>query len=233
MQQVVARAARARRRADRGHGGGARRDRRGARPRPGALHRRPPRRGRARPGRARAGGGGARALRPRRPPRRAVRRRPSARTRTRSCSSARAPLLDDDVVVVLAGHPEPYDARAARAAPPSSASRTACASPDYVPDAELEALWRIAGVRRVPDPRRGLRAAGAGGAARAACRWRARDLPGAARGRRRRARTFAPDDPARAAAAITAALRRRRRRRDRRPGVGGRASRGRRPRAGT
>jgi glycosyltransferase involved in cell wall biosynthesis len=51
--------------------------------------------------------------------------------------------LDNDVVLVLAGHPEAYDARLrAIAAAEGVAERVRFV--DYVPDAELEALYRLA-----------------------------------------------------------------------------------------
>jgi glycosyltransferase involved in cell wall biosynthesis len=54
------------------------------------------------------------------------------------------PMLDDDVVLVLAGHPEPYDVQLrALAAQLGVDARVRFA--DYVPDADLEALWGIAG----------------------------------------------------------------------------------------
>jgi glycosyltransferase involved in cell wall biosynthesis len=66
-----------------------------------------------------------------------------------------APLLDDDVVVVLAGHPEPYDTELrALAAELGVQDRVRFA--DYVPDAELETLWRIAGVAAFPTRAEGF-----------------------------------------------------------------------------
>ena len=179
MKAVVSRRRPPRRRADRGVRRGARRDRRRARPDPGALHRRPPRRRRGPPGRAGARGAtcapgydlDGRA-------RRAVRRPRCARTRTRSCSSRARRCSATARCVVLAGHPEPYDARAARARRASWAwqdrVRFAGLRPD---DADLEALWRAR--RRAPRSRPAPRASGCRcwRRCRAACRWRARDIP--------------------------------------------------------
>ena len=54
-----------------------------------------------------------------------------------------APLLGERTDVVLAGHPEPYDAELRRiAAETPGAERVRFV--DYVPDAELEALWELA-----------------------------------------------------------------------------------------
>jgi glycosyltransferase involved in cell wall biosynthesis len=53
-----------------------------------------------------------------------------------------APLLGDRTDVVLAGHPEPYDAELRRIAQEVGAARVRFV--DYVPDAELEALWELA-----------------------------------------------------------------------------------------
>jgi len=53
-----------------------------------------------------------------------------------------APLLGERTDVVLAGHPEPYDAELRRIAQEVGATRVRFV--DYVPDAELEALWELA-----------------------------------------------------------------------------------------
>jgi glycosyltransferase involved in cell wall biosynthesis len=53
-----------------------------------------------------------------------------------------APLLGERTDVVLAGHPEPYDAELRRIAAEVGARRVRFA--DYVPDGELEALWELA-----------------------------------------------------------------------------------------
>ena len=102
-------------------------------------------------------------LRPRRPPRGAVRGRQApaqepgaARPRGRAAArrrggGARRP-------------PRALRRRAAKARRAGSAWTDSVVFADYVPDDELEALWEMAGVRRVPHARRGLRDAGAGGA---------------------------------------------------------------------
>jgi glycosyltransferase involved in cell wall biosynthesis len=53
-----------------------------------------------------------------------------------------APLLGERTDVVLAGHPEAYDAELRRIAQEAGAARVRFV--DYVPDAELEALWELA-----------------------------------------------------------------------------------------
>jgi glycosyltransferase involved in cell wall biosynthesis len=53
-----------------------------------------------------------------------------------------APLLGPRTDVVLAGHPEPYDAELRRIAVEAGADRVRF--PDYVSDADLEALWGLA-----------------------------------------------------------------------------------------
>ena len=116
-----------------------------------------------------------------------------------------AAQLPDDVVVVLAGHPEPYDARAAHARREGSAWTSRCVFADYVPDAELEALWGMAGCAAFPTRAEGFgmpvlealaarRAGGVLGPAGAARgRWRASPLlrPGRPGGRRSRGRVEA------------------------------------------
>jgi glycosyltransferase involved in cell wall biosynthesis len=59
------------------------------------------------------------------------------------------PLLDPDVVLVLAGHPEPYDAQL-RALADSLGVTPRVRFADYVPAADLETLWRIAGCGAFP-----------------------------------------------------------------------------------
>jgi glycosyltransferase involved in cell wall biosynthesis len=54
-----------------------------------------------------------------------------------------APHLPDDMVVVLAGHPEPYD-RELRALAAQLGMGDRLVFADYVPDADLEALWAMA-----------------------------------------------------------------------------------------
>ena len=115
-----------------------------------------------------------------------------------------APLLEDDVSVVLAGHPEPYDAELRElAAALGAEDRIRFA--DYVPDAELEALWRMAGVAAFPTRAEGFGMPVLEALARGvpvACT----DLPVLREVSGGLARTFGPDDAAGAAAAITAAL---------------------------
>jgi len=59
-----------------------------------------------------------------------------------------APLLGERTDVVLAGHPEPYDAELRRLASAVGAANVRFA--DYVPDAELEALWALADCAAFP-----------------------------------------------------------------------------------
>jgi glycosyltransferase involved in cell wall biosynthesis len=59
------------------------------------------------------------------------------------------PLLDDDVVLVLAGHPEPYDVKL-RSMASSLRVSDRIRFADYVPDAELETLWQLAGCSAFP-----------------------------------------------------------------------------------
>ena len=115
-----------------------------------------------------------------------------------------APLLGADAVVVLAGHPEPYDAQLrALAAELRVEDRVRFA--DYVPDAELEALWRIAAVAAFPTRAEGfgmpvLEALSRG--VPVACSDLAvlREVSGG------HARFFDCDDPQGAAGAISAAI---------------------------
>jgi glycosyltransferase involved in cell wall biosynthesis len=60
-----------------------------------------------------------------------------------------AQLLDPDVVVVLAGHPEPYDVEL-RALAANLGVEERLRFADYVPDADLESLWRLAGCAALP-----------------------------------------------------------------------------------
>lgn len=116
-----------------------------------------------------------------------------------------APLLDDDAVVVLAGHPEPYDAQL-RALAAQLGVQDRMRFADYVPDADLEALWRIAGVAAFPTRAEGFGMPVLEALARGvpvACT----DLPVLREVSGGLARTFGPDDPREAAAAISAALR--------------------------
>ena len=66
-----------------------------------------------------------------------------------------APLLPEDVVVVLAGHPEPYDAEL-RSVASELGVRAKLRFLDYVADAELEALWRIADLAALPSRAEGF-----------------------------------------------------------------------------
>lgn len=59
------------------------------------------------------------------------------------------PRLPDDVVLVLAGHPEPYD-RELRSLADSLGVSGRVRFVDYVPDAELEGLWRLADCAAFP-----------------------------------------------------------------------------------
>jgi glycosyltransferase involved in cell wall biosynthesis len=59
------------------------------------------------------------------------------------------PSLEPDVVLVLAGHPEPYDAQL-RALADSLGVTARVRFADYVPAADLEALWNIAGCAAFP-----------------------------------------------------------------------------------
>ena len=130
-------------------------------------------------------------------PRRALRRRRSARTRTRRLLVRALPHLPDGRRARPRRPPRAVRRRARGAGRASSASTDRVRIAGYVDDAELEALWRLAGVRRVPDARRGLRPAGASRRSRAACPSRARTSPCCAR----------------SAATVAALLRSRRRRR--------------------
>lgn len=112
--------------------------------------------------------------------------------------------LDDDVAVVLAGHPEPYDAEL-RALAAELNVREKIRFADYVPDPDLEALWAIAGVAAFPTRAEGfgmpvLEALSRG--VPVACSDLAvlREVSGGL------ARTFDPDDAAGAATAIAAAM---------------------------
>ena len=159
-------------------GGGARRDLRRARARPGARSpssRTAPSRGRRVAADARAGR--ARALRPRATGASCSASPPSARTRTRSCSCGAAAAARRRRAVVLAGHPEPYDARAAADWPAALGRRR----PRRV--RRLRARRRARGAVGAGRLRRASRRARRASACRcsrrcaAACRSRARDLP--------------------------------------------------------
>ncbi len=66
-----------------------------------------------------------------------------------------AAQLPDDVVVVLAGHPEPYDAELRRLAGGLGVDGSVVFA-DYVPDDELEALWEMAGCAAFPTRAEGF-----------------------------------------------------------------------------
>jgi glycosyltransferase involved in cell wall biosynthesis len=63
--------------------------------------------------------------------------------------------LPDDVVVVLAGHPEPYDAELRSLARGLDVDGSVVFA-DYVPDGELEALWGMAGCAAFPTRAEGF-----------------------------------------------------------------------------
>jgi glycosyltransferase involved in cell wall biosynthesis len=112
--------------------------------------------------------------------------------------------LPEDVVVVLAGHPEPYDLELrALAAQTGVAERIGFA--DYVPDSDLEALWAMAACAAFPTRAEGfglpvvealLRDVSVACSDLPVLREVAGDLP----------RFFDPDDVAGAARAIRACL---------------------------
>jgi len=66
-----------------------------------------------------------------------------------------AKRLPDDVVVVLAGHPEPYDAELRGLAGGLGVDGSVVFA-DYVPDADLEALWGMAGCAAFPTRAEGF-----------------------------------------------------------------------------
>jgi glycosyltransferase involved in cell wall biosynthesis len=115
-----------------------------------------------------------------------------------------ARTLPDDVVVVLAGHPEPYDAEL-RALAGELGVRERVVFADWVPDEDLEGLWALAGCAAFPTRAEGfgipLIEALSRGVAVAAS-----DIPVFAEVADDLPRWFRPDDPASAAAAIVAAL---------------------------
>ena len=115
-----------------------------------------------------------------------------------------AALLDDDVVLVLAGHPEPYD-RELRALARELGVEARVRFADYVPDADLEALWALAGCAAFPTRAEGFGIPVVEAMARevpvvasdlAVFREIAGDVP----------RYVDPDSPEQAAAEISAAL---------------------------
>jgi glycosyltransferase involved in cell wall biosynthesis len=113
--------------------------------------------------------------------------------------------LGEDVVIVLAGHPEPYDAEL-RALAGDLGVREKIRFADYVPDPDLEALWGIAGVAAFPTRAEGfgmpvLEALSRGVPVACSDLTVLREVSGGL------ARTFDPDDAPGAAAAISEALR--------------------------
>ena len=86
--------------------------------------------------------------------RRALRGRQAPAQEPGAAGPRAAPAARRTCGVVLAGHPEAYDAELRGAGGRARAWPTACVFADYVPDADLEALWALAGVRGVPDARR-------------------------------------------------------------------------------
>jgi glycosyltransferase involved in cell wall biosynthesis len=113
--------------------------------------------------------------------------------------------LGDDTVVVLAGHAEPYeDELRAEAARLGMEDRVRFL--DFVPDAELEGLWRLAGCAAFPTLGEGFGLPVIEAMARGvpvACS----DLPVLREVGADVAHYFTPDDPAAAAVAIEAARR--------------------------
>lgn len=114
-----------------------------------------------------------------------------------------APLLGERTDVVLAGHPEPYDVELRRIAAEVGAARVRF--PDYVSDADLEALWGMADCAVFPTLAEGFGLPVAEAMARGvpvACsdipvlREVGADVP----------RYFDPHDPAALAAAVETAL---------------------------
>ncbi len=112
--------------------------------------------------------------------------------------------LDEDVAVVLVGHPEPYDGEL-RALAAELGVQERLRFADYVPAAELEALWQLAGVAAFPTRAEGFGLPVVEALARGVpvvCS----DLPVLREVAGGLARTFGPDDPDGVAAAIAAAL---------------------------
>jgi glycosyltransferase involved in cell wall biosynthesis len=114
------------------------------------------------------------------------------------------PLLRDGATLVLAGHPEPYDAELrALAASLGVAGRVRFV--DYVPDADLEGLWQLASVAAFPTRAEGFGLPVVEALARGvpvACS----DIPVLREGGGEHVRLFDPDDPADAARAIAATI---------------------------
>ena len=81
---------------------------------------------------------------------------PSGRTRTRRRCCGRSRTCRRTSSLVLAGHPEAYDARLRQLAARARRGRAACGSPGYADDAELEALWRLAACAAFPTRAEGF-----------------------------------------------------------------------------
>jgi glycosyltransferase involved in cell wall biosynthesis len=111
--------------------------------------------------------------------------------------------LDDDTVVVLAGHAEPYEEELrAQAAQLRVQARVRFL--EYVPDAELEGLWRLAGCAAFPTLGEGFGLPVIEAMARGVP-VASSDLPVLREVGGDVAHYFSPDDPFAAAAAIRAA----------------------------
>jgi glycosyltransferase involved in cell wall biosynthesis len=112
--------------------------------------------------------------------------------------------LPDDVVILLVGHPEPYDAQL-RALAAELGVTDRIRFVDYVPDSDLEGLWRIAAAAAQPTLGEGfglpVLEALAHGVGLAAS-----DLPVLREVGGELVHYFDPRDPAAAAAAIRAAM---------------------------
>jgi glycosyltransferase involved in cell wall biosynthesis len=112
--------------------------------------------------------------------------------------------LPDDVGLVLAGHAEPYEAKLQELVA-SGGHADRVSMPGYVPDADLESLWRLAGCIAFPTLGEGfglpvVEAMGRGVAVACSDIDVLREVGGDV------AHYFDPHDPAGAAAAITAAM---------------------------
>ena len=133
------------------------------------------------------------APRPRRPPGGAERQRASGRTRTsRGCSRrSRRSRASAGRSLVVPGYPTPYEGELRARAAAARRRPATCVWPAWLDGADLEGLYALADLRRLPVAVRGLRAPGARGDGPR----RARRLLGplvAARGRRRRGAALRP-----------------------------------------
>lgn len=116
----------------------------------------------------------------------------------------RDPAFPDDAILVLAGHPEPYDATL-RALAGELGVTERVRFVDYVPDADLEGLWGMASVAAFPTRAEGFGLPLVEALARGlpvVCS----DIPVLREVGGAHVRLFDPDDPAAAAAAIAAAI---------------------------